>query len=96
MATGGAVAAVGLGVLALTQSQASRAAYADAKGMLDEDGDVAFGHTLAEYNAAIRRGDRARGVANGSAIGAGVFTVSAVVLGVVSYRRTGEIGPLRF
>jgi hypothetical protein len=96
MATGSTVAAVGLGVLALTQSQASRAAYADASGMLDENGDVAYGHTLAEYNATIRRGDRARGVANGSAIGAGAFAVSAVVLGVVSYRRTGEIGPIRF
>jgi hypothetical protein len=95
-ATGTAAAAVALTGVAVWQSSVARGAYGDATGMLDENGEVAYGHTVTEYNDAIARGDRAGKVATGSAIGAAAFAVGAVVLGVVSHHRTGEIGPIRF
>jgi hypothetical protein len=95
-ATGSGAAALALTGVAVWQSSVARGSYADANGMLDQDGEVKYGHTVAEYNAAIRRGDRARNVATGSTVAAGAFAVGAVVMGIVSYHRTGEIGPIRF
>ncbi len=96
IAAGSGVAAVALTAIAVTGSRAARDAYSDARGMQDGEGGVSYGHTTAEYNAAIRRGDRARNLARGAGIGAGVFAASTVVFGLVSYHRTGEIGPIRF
>lgn len=95
-ATGSGLAALALGAVAVTQSGAASGAYADARSMQDGEGGVAYGFTVGDYNAAIRRGDRARSVAAGAGIGAGALAVSSVVLGLVSYHRTGEVGPIRF
>ncbi len=97
-------AAVGTGVTAvvlvgITVAQANRANqhYSDARAMLDSTHEgVKEPYTVAQYNDAIRRGDRSRNAAIGTGVGAGVALLATGVLGYISYRRTGEIGPLRF
>ncbi len=97
-------ATVGTGVAAvvlvgITVAQANRANqhYSDARAMLDSTGSgVRDPYTVAQYNDSIRRGDRARNAAIGTGVGAGVALMATGVMGYISYRRGGEIGPLRF
>jgi hypothetical protein len=97
-------AAFGTGLAAavlagITVAQANRAAqaYGDARAMLDDTGGlVKPPYTVAQHNAAIRRGDLARSTAIGTGVSAGVAMVAATVMGYASYRTTGEIGPIRF
>jgi hypothetical protein len=96
IAVGSAVAAATLAAVSVSQLNAADGAYGDARAMLDPSGQVAYGHTVAEYNAAVRQGDRARSIGTVAAFGAGAFAVTSLVTGIVSYHRTGEIGPLRF
>jgi len=51
---------------------------------------------VTEFNARAEEGNRARSVAIGTGIGAGVALVTTGVLGYLSYRQTGEVGPFRF
>lgn len=96
-AVGTGVAAVVL--LGVTVAEANRAnqAYRDARSMLDGTGQhLRPGYTVAQYDDTIRHGDRSRSVAIGTGVGAGVALVATAVIGYVSYRRTGEVGPIRF
>lgn len=96
-AIGSGVAAAVLAGIAVAQIHGANKAFGDARSMLDETGqNVKAPYTLAQYNAAIRRGDRARSLAIGTGVGAGVAALATVVMGWVSYRSTGEIGLLRF
>jgi len=70
--------------------------YADARAMLDGSDRLRPGLSVLEYNASIRDGDQRRDVAIGAGIASGVGLAATAVLSWVSYRRTGEIGPLRF
>jgi tetratricopeptide (TPR) repeat protein len=75
---------------------AASGSYEDARAMLDGNDRLRPGLSVYEYNAAIRDGDRSRSAAVGAGIAAGVGLSVTAILSWVSYRRTGEIGPLRF
>lgn len=95
-AIGSGVAAAVLAGIAVSQINGANKAFGDARSMLDETGqNVKAPYTVAQYNAAIRRGDRVPSLAIGTGVGAGAG-LATVVMGWVSYWSTGEIGPLRF
>lgn len=87
------VAATGV---AVWQKLESDGAYDDARAMLGPNGVVLPQYSVAQYNAKVSDGDSARGIAIGAGVGAGVALASTAVLGYLSYRWTGEIGPFRF
>jgi hypothetical protein len=91
----GAVA-LAAGTTAAVLALDAQGRYDDARAMLGADGKVRPPDTVAAYNAALAEGDRRRDAAIGFGIAAGAGAVTSAVLGYVSWRRTGEIGPLRF
>jgi hypothetical protein len=92
----GVTAAVLLGITVAQVNHANQA-YGDARSMLDDTGrHLKAPYTMGQYNDAIHRGDRARTTAIGTGVGAGVALVATAVMSYVSYRRTGEMGPIRF
>jgi hypothetical protein len=95
-AVGTAALTVLLGGLTAYESLQASKRYDDASRMRGPDGTVSAAFTVSEYNGKIADGDSARNVAIGAGIGAGVTLGSTAVLGYLSYRRTGEIGPFRF
>ncbi len=64
--------------------------------MRDGAGRVLPPNTVADYNAAIAAGDARRGSAVALGIGAGVGAAATAALSYASWKRTGEIGPIRF
>jgi len=50
---------------------------------------------VADHNALIHAGDRSRDLAIGLGVASGVTLLTTIVLGYVSYRLTGEVGPFR-
>jgi hypothetical protein len=95
-ALGTGVAAVGLGGVALWQGLAARGARDDARKMLGPDGSLPAGSDSSLYNQKIKDGDSASRIAMGTGIGAGACLLTAGILGYLSYKQTGEIGPFRF
>jgi len=91
-ATSTLVAGVVLGGVALWQGSRASSLYGDARGMTESDPD----YTVSRYNAAVRGGDRAKGVAIASGVGAGVSLAATAVIGYLGWKQTGELGLFRF
>jgi hypothetical protein len=86
--------AVGLGGVAIWQGVASNSKYDDAHA-LASGGSVAPSNVSA-YNGLVEDGDSARRVSVITGVGAAACAVTSGVLGWLSYKQTGEIGPFRF
>jgi len=95
-AVGAGALAIGLAGFATYEGISSSSSYSDAKAMRNPDGTLRPGFTIEQYNAKVDDGDGAKRIAW---ISGGAAVVSAAVggvLGYLSYKRTGEIGPFRF
>jgi hypothetical protein len=93
LAGAGAVLA---GVSAYEAVQATRQ-YDDAAAMKDPAGTgVVPPYTVDQYNALVSAAGHDRAVAIGTGVGAGVALATSAVLGWMSWRQSGEIGPFRF
>jgi ABC-type Na+ efflux pump permease subunit len=95
VAVGSAAGAVVLGGVAFWQSSASGSSFDEARGMLAPDGTLRTG-SVSDYNSALSDGKSSKNMAMVAGIGAGTAALSSAVLGYLSYRQTGEIGPFRF
>lgn len=95
IAFGTGIAAIGLGGVAIWQGIESGNSYDEARSML-VNGALPPNRDPRVYNALIEDGDSARRVAIVSGVGAGVCLATSAVLGYLSYKQTGEIGPFRF
>jgi hypothetical protein len=96
IAFGAGVASVGLGAFAVYEGLSARSSYADASDMLESDGAVAAGGSVGSYKSTVSDGDSARNMAY--VTGAAAIGCAAVsgILGYMSYKQTGEVGPFRF
>jgi hypothetical protein len=95
-AVGAGVLSAGLGAFAVYEGLSARGSYDDASALLRSDGAVQQDASVARYKSLVDDGDSAKTMAyvsGGAAVGCAVISG---VLGYVSYRRTGEIGPIRF
>ncbi len=95
-AFGAGIAVVGLGAFAGYEAFASSQSYGKANEMLGPTGTLLPGLSPAVYNGYRDDGDSARTMAfvgGGAAVGCALL---GGVLGYVSYRQTGEVGPFRF
>ena len=90
------VLAVGVGAFAAYEGFSASGKYSDAKSMLASDGTLSAGRDPAAYNGAVRDADSAVNVSRVSAGAAVGLAATSAVLGDISYKRTGEIGPIRF
>jgi len=88
--------ALGLGTVAVIQGVNASSHYGDAQSMLTSGGRLPAGSDVGRYNQLVADGDSAKSTALITGAGAGVSLVTAGVLGYVSYRQSGEIGPIRF
>jgi hypothetical protein len=95
-AFGTGVAAVGLGGVAIWQLFSSNSSYSQAQSMLDPSGALPPGANASQYQSLIASGDSSRQVAVITGVGAGVCLVATGVLGYLSIKQTGELGPFRF
>ncbi len=95
-AVGAAALGVGLGAFATYEGRSASSSYDEASTLLRPDGALLFGASASRYKALVSDGDAARSVAfiSGGAA-AGCAAVSGI-LAYLSYKQTGEIGPLRF
>lgn len=93
-AIGTGAAALALGGVAIWQESVSRSEHADARDM--RASPYFPGTSNPAYQDAVSSGDRAHRNAVAFGVGAGVAAATSVVLGYLSYRQTGEIGPFRF
>jgi hypothetical protein len=94
-AIGTGVLAVGLGAFAVYEGTTAKSKYSTASGML-EGGVLKVDASAASYGKAVSDGNSAKTMAyitGGAAVGCAVVSG---VLAYVSYRRYGEIGPIRF
>jgi hypothetical protein len=89
------VLAVGLGGFALYEGSKASSAYSKADDML-VGGRLPFPGTSSVYDKHVSDGNSARSLAIASGVGAGACLVGTVVLGYMSYKQTGEVGPFRF
>jgi hypothetical protein len=85
---------VGLGGFALYEGSKASSAYSKADDML-VGGRLPPGASPV-YDKHVSDGNSARGVAMATGIGAGVCLAGTAVLGYLSYKQTGEVGPFRF
>jgi hypothetical protein len=88
------IATVGLAGVTVWQAVASNSAYNSAKGLLQANGALPFDPTA--YNRHVADGDSARRNAIIAGVGAGACVVTAGLLGYLSYKQSGEVGPFRF
>ncbi|MBI5069325.1 MAG: hypothetical protein HZB56_13910 [Deltaproteobacteria bacterium] len=95
-ALGAGGASLLLGVYSASEGIRATARYADARAMQSPDGGVRPPYTVAQHNALVRAGDRSRNAAIAAGAGAGVTLAAAALLGYLSWRQSGEVGPLRF
>lgn len=94
-AIGTGVLAVGLGAFATYEGMTARSKYSSASSML-EGGVLRVDASAAAYGKAVSDGNSARTMAyvsGGAAVGCAVVSG---VLAYVSYKRYGEVGPIRF
>ncbi len=90
-----AVAAAGLGTFALMQNSKANDFKKTSDGYLAGN-SLRPGVSATAYNKLVTDGNSARSTALITGIGAGTCLVATGVLGYLSYRQTGEIGPFRF
>jgi hypothetical protein len=94
VATG--VLAIGLGAFAAVEALSASSSYDKARKLLDTQGQLPSGVDPATYNGYVADGDSARTRALIGGVGAGVALAATGVLGYLSYKQTGEVGPFRF
>lgn len=95
-AVGAGALAVVLGGVSVFEGLSASSKYDDAKALLQSDGAVQQDKSVAQYKSLVDDGDSAKSMAyitGGAAVGC---AITAGVLGYISYKRTGEIGPFRF
>jgi hypothetical protein len=89
-------AAIALGAFAAYEGLTASGLYDDAKGMLASDGTLAPGSSPSTYNSTISDADSAANMARVSGAAALGLAATSAVLGYLSYRESGEFGPIRF
>lgn len=95
-AVGAGALSVVLGGVAVFEGLQANSKYGDAKAMLRSDNAVQQDQSVSRYKALVSDGDSAKTLAyvtGGAAVGCAVVSG---VLGYMSYKQTGEIGPFRF
>lgn len=90
------VAAVAVGGASYWQETQASSSYSKAKGMLGAGGILRADASAQDYQAAVSSGQSSHRTAVALGVGAGVAAATSLVLGYVSYRQTGEVGPFRF
>ena len=95
-AVGAGGLSVVLGAVAVYEGLQAKSKYGDAKDLLQPDGAVQQNASVGQYQSLVKDGDSAKSMAyvtGGAAVGCAVLSG---VLGYISYKQTGEIGPFRF
>ncbi len=95
-AVGAGALSVVLAGVSVYEGLSARSKYGDAKDMLRSDGALRPDQSVSRYKSLVSDGDSAKTLAwvtGGAAVGTAAV---AGVLGYISYKRTGEIGPFRF
>lgn len=87
---------VGLGAFAVYEGVSSSSSYDDARAMLGPDGRLPVGADIQRYNDLVSAGDSSRSAALATGAGAAACAVTSGILGYISYRQSGTIGPIRF
>jgi PEGA domain len=85
-----------LGAVAVYEGMQASSRYGDAKNLLQSDGAVRQDQSVSRYQSLVKDGDSAKSTAYVTAGGAVGCAVLSGVLGYMSYKQTGEIGPFRF
>jgi hypothetical protein len=94
-AFGAGVLSVGAGAFSVVEAMSAKSSYQDARAMLD-GGTLKVGSDPARYKQLVSSGDSAKSKATlGAGVAIGTLAVGGV-LGYLSYKQTGEIGPFRF
>jgi hypothetical protein len=94
-AFGAGVVSVGAGAFSIIEAMSAKSSYKDASAMLD-GGTLKVGSDPARYKQLVSSGDSAKSKATlGAGVAIGTLAVGGV-LGYLSYKQTGEIGPFRF
>jgi hypothetical protein len=91
---GAGIAGVGLAGVSVWQAIASNNANKSAKALLQPDGRLPYDLTVFNKHIGDRESRRKTAIISGA--GAGVCAVTAGVLGYLSYKQNGEVGPFRF
>ena len=94
-AFGAGIATVGLAGVSVWQAVSSNSSYNSAQQLVLPNGTV-LAQNQAAYNNYLSQGDSAHKTAIITGVGAGVCAVTTVVLGYLSYKQTGLVGPFRF
>jgi hypothetical protein len=95
-AFGAGVLSIGAGAFSVVEAMSAKGSYNDARALLGSDNTLKIGSDPARYKQLVSSGDSAKSKAT---LGAGVAIGTAAlsgVLGYLSYKQTGEIGPFRF
>lgn len=95
-AFGTAIATVGLAGFSVYEGLAAKSSYDKANALVGADGALLVSASVTDYKGFVTDGDDAKKMAvmtGGAAAGCAVLTG---VLGYISYRQTGEVGPFRF
>jgi hypothetical protein len=95
IACGTAVVAVGLGAFALAEGFSAKGKY-DQGATLLRSSPVQTNTGIANYNQLVSDGNSANTAAWIGAGGAAAAVLATGILGYLSYRQVGEIGPFRF
>ena len=96
VAFGAGVSAVVLTGVSIWQAASARSSYDDARKLLGPGGAAPSAADRPRYDSLNRRGDSAKRTALITGVGAGACLAGSVVLGYLSYKQTGEVGPFRF
>jgi hypothetical protein len=94
VAFGTGIGAVAFAGVSVWQAISSKNSYDSAKKLLLPDGSLPFDRT--RYDSLTADGDSAKRNAIIAGAGAGVCLVTTGVLGYLSYKQTGDVGPFRF
>ncbi len=95
-AVGTGVAAIALGAVSIVEARQYANKKSEANRMIFQDGTLVPPYTRQQYTKAVDDANSAKSAMQVTAVGAGVALASTAVLGYLSYKQTGEIGPFRF
>jgi hypothetical protein len=96
VAFGAGIGFVGVAGFATYEGLSARSSYNKAQALIGPNGVLINGASPDVYQKHLSDGDSARKAAYIGVGGAGVCMVTAGILGYLSYKQTGEIGPFRF
>jgi hypothetical protein len=95
-AVGAAALSVGLAGYSIYSGMSAKGSYDDASALLQSDGALRQDASVAAYQQFVDDGDSKKSTAQVTGIAAAGCALTAGVLGYISYKQTGEIGPFRF